>query len=147
MKYKIALCKIHMIGSPALVLGFCHYDDEDEWWDKYQLFTMEDYLECQYKWQPPDPNNSWSSSIYKNQEECDKASKQMREAAQKFSKYHGDVVHFDSINKDVKVHKSQHDFTFSDAYPVEINRSDWELLRKELNKDQWQAFDLETWGK
>jgi len=118
MKYKLAICKIHMIGSPALILGFCRYDDDDEFWQKFQLFTGEEYL-----------GSSEFNQTY----------------MEKLKKYHGDTVYFTSIDKTVKVKKSQHDFSFSE--PIEITKAEWELVGKELNENLWQDFDLETWGK
>lgn len=66
---------------------------------------------------------------------------------EKLKKYHGDTVHFTSIDKTVKVKKSQHDFSFAEAEPIEITKAEWELLTKELNEHMWQDFDWETWGK
>jgi hypothetical protein len=146
MKYKIAICKTYMIGSPALILGFCRYDDDDAFWQKFQLFTAEEYLNIRYEWKPPDQDEfTWSR--FKNQEEADKETEIMRKYAQGLSKYHGDVVHFDSINKDVKIHKGGHDFNLGEAEPVEMTKDEWKLLGVELGKDQWMDFDLETWGK
>lgn len=147
MKYKIAICKIHMIGEPALVLGFCRYDDDDAFWQKFQYFTMENYLHCKYTYTPPDENDPFGGSIYKSQEECDKAAEQMRNYAQKCSKYQSMTVYFQSIDKDVKVLQCGHDFNLADADPVELTKQEWELLAKELNQDHWMEFDLETWGK
>jgi hypothetical protein len=126
MKYKVAVCKIHMIGEPALVLGFCHYDDEDEWWDKYQYFTMENYLEA----------GPWCNTY-----------PELLEMAKARKKYQGSTVHFDSINKDVKIFKSGHEFSFGEADPTQITKVEWELLSKELTQDGWGEFDWETWGK
>jgi hypothetical protein len=136
-----------MIGEPALVLGFCRYDDDDSFWQKFQYFTMENYLNCKFVYKPPDNNDSFTSCVYKNQEECDKEAKRLREMAQACSKYHQMTVHFDSINKDVKVLQCGHDFNLSQAEPVELTKPEWELLRKEMNQDHWVEFDEETWGK
>lgn len=146
MKYKIVICKIHMIGEPALILGFCRYDDDDAFWQKFQYFTMENYLNCKFTYSPP-KENDFCSSLYKDQEEADKAAETWRKAAQDRSKYHGMTVHFKSINKDVNVLQCKHDFNLSEAEPVEITKNEWELLSKELNEDSWSDFDWETWGK
>lgn len=147
MKYKIAICKIHMIGEPALILGFCRYDDDDAFWQRFQYFTMENYLHCKYVYKEQDESDPFSSYTYKSQEECDKAAEEMRKAAQKCSKYHQMTVHFDSINKDVKVLQCGHDFNLANAEPVELTKQEWHELVKELNQDRWMEFDEETWGK
>lgn len=131
-----------MIGSPVLILGHCIFDDTEEYWTKYQNFTAEEYLNIKYTY---DPTAEWSAC--KSQEEADKMAAQMTAYAKSRAKYHGKVVHFDSINKDVKVHQEVHDIHLGDAEPVEITKAEWELLGKELNADQWQDFDWETWGK
>ncbi len=141
MKYKLAMCKITMIGSPALVLGVCRYDEDDEFWLMYQYFTMEDYLNCQYVYTPSE------FSMYKDQEHADKESAHMRKMAESHSRFHGETVHFESINKDIKVLKSKHSFNMKDAEPLELTKDELALVTKELNKDGWQEFDLETWGK
>lgn len=115
-----------MIGEPALILGFCRYDDDDAFWQKFQYFTMETY------------------STYAGNEELQVA---LKTAAEKRTKYHGKVVHFDSINKDVKLLQCGHDFDLSKAEPVEITKEEWKLLGNELGRDGWEAFDEETWGK
>lgn len=123
MKYKIAVCKIHMIGAPALILGFCRYDDDDEFWQKFQLFTFEGHPELNREpseWIPNPPDRK---------------------------KYHGKTIHFSSIDKTVEVHQEEHDFNLGDAKSVELTKEEWPLLGKELTNDQWQDFDWETWGK
>lgn len=126
MKYKVAICKIHMLGEPALVLGFCRYDDDDAFWQKFQYFTMEPYL---------------------NTDSTTDMAVALKIGAQSRTKYHGKVVHFDSINKDVKVLQCGHDFDLGKAEAVEISKDDWKALSAELVKDDWMDFDEETWGK
>ena len=120
MKYKLAVSKIWMIGSPALVLGFCRYDDDDEFWEKFQLFTAEEYVGN------PEFNQEW---------------------IEKLKKYHGKTIEFSSIGKSVEILQEVHNIHLDQAKPLELTKAEWELLTKELNEDQWQDFDWETWGK
>lgn len=136
-----------MIGEPALILGFCRYDDDDAFWQRFQYFTMENYLHCKFTYIPPKEGDTFGSSMYKSQEECDKAAEELKTAARKHVKYHQMTVHFESINKDVKVLQCGHDFNLTDAEPVEITKQEWQELSKELNQDRWMEFDEETWGK
>lgn len=110
-----------MIGSPALILGICRYDEDDSFWQKFQLFTGEDFLES--------------------------TDESLKKYALKQTKYHGQSIHFESINKDVKVMKCGHDFNLADAEPLDLTKEELKLVQKELNKDLWQDFDWETWGK
>lgn len=120
---RIALCKINMIGAPVLILGheYVREDYEKPYWDKYQLFTFEDLV----------GNNTFNQEMIKPRAD----------------KYGGKTVHFTSINKELTPFVSAHDFSFTDAEAVEVTRDEWHALVKELNKDQWEAFDWETWGK
>ena len=146
MKYKIAICKTNMIGANVLILGICRYDDDDEFWMKYQMFTQEEYLNTRYTWRPNTEADPFTCG-FKNQEECDKVSESMRKMAQEHSRYHGEVVHFDSINKDVKIYHDKHEFSLGLAEPVELTKNELSLLEKELNENIWEQFDWETWGK
>lgn len=122
---KLAICKIHMIGSPALVLGIGRQHVEgDEFWTKYQLFTAEEYV-----------GNVLKEDLF------------VPGYMEKMKKYHGDTVFFTNLNKTVPVLQCGHDFNFGDATQVEITLDELKLLHKDLNQDQWQEFDLETWGK
>lgn len=56
-----------MIGENCLILGICRYDDDDAFWQVYQYFTMESYLNTKYTY---DPHQEWSA--FKSQEEADK---------------------------------------------------------------------------
>jgi hypothetical protein len=131
-----------MIGAPVLILGHCFYDETEEYWVKLQYFTGEDFLNTKYTYDP-----TAEYSLFKNQEEADKDAHSQREWAKSRSKYHGEVVHFDSIDKDVKICHKIHSFSLGEAESVEITKGEWDLLRIELNKDQWEDFDIETWGK
>ena len=96
-------------------------DDEDHWIKK-QLFTLEEYLDS-------------------NREGLCEA------AAKLASKYHNKVVQFDSIPEPIEVLLSQHSFSFANAKQVEITPEQRKALSKELDRDGWSYFDLETWGK
>lgn len=109
-----------MIGSPALILGFCRYDDDDEFWQKVQLFTAEEYVGN------PEVDQKW---------------------IEKLKKYHGKTIEFSSIGKSVEILQEEHDIHFNQAKPLELTKEEWNLLMKELAEDQWQEFDWETWGK
>lgn len=122
MRFKIALCKTHMIGSPALIFGLCRYDDMDSHWQLMQLFTLEEHLDG-------------------------KGYPGAAEAAAERSKYHFDTVFFSSIGKQVKVLQCGHDFDITKAEPVEISRDELDPLTGELRSDWWEEFDIETWGK
>lgn len=116
-----------MIGSPALVLGVSRQHVEgDTFWTKYQMFTGEDYLGLTGQ---------------------DEFSKNLVRYAQKMTKFHGDTVSFTNLNKTVPILKCGHDFNFEDATRVEITLDELALLNDDLMQDQWQPFDLETWGK
>lgn len=109
-----------MIGSPALILGFCRYDDDDEFWQRFQLFTAEDMMRL------PDIDRKFIEAR---------------------KKYHGDTVHFTSIDKVVNIKQEVHDFDLRHAEPVELTKAEWLALIEELNADGWEDFDIETWGK
>ncbi len=112
-----------MIGSPALVLGIGReYAEGDMLWDRYQMFTFEEYIN------------------YKHDE-------YLTEYAKKQKKFHGKSIHFANLNKIVPVLRCAHSFDFKDAVQVEITLDELKLLHKDLNEDQWQKFDEETWGK
>lgn len=115
---KISICKIHMIGSPALILGLGRkFEEGDEHWDVYQMFTLEEYKE----------NDLFFQHLQKN------------------SKFCGKEVNFSSINKSFPIKQFIHDFDFKESQ--EISMEDLNLIREEMSKDGWVAFDDETWGK
>jgi len=156
---KVGICKIWMLGERVLVLGIGRrYEEGDEYWSKYQLFTMESYLNCQYTYVPPS-EDTFCSSMYKSQEECDVAAAEMREAARNLSRYHGTEVHFENLNRVVPITQFGHDFNFNEAQCIEITRDELKLLEKDLRgvtgdypnfiqtSPGWMDFDLESWGK
>lgn len=110
-----------MIGSPAIVLGICRYDDDDEFWEKFQLFTGEDFLQSE--------------------------DAGLKKYAMSRTKYHQTSVHFDSIGKDLEIKQSTHEFNLAEAKPLELTKPELALVQKELSEDGWDAFDWETWGK
>lgn len=144
---KLAICKIHMIGIPALILGIGRtFVEGDEHWTKYQLFTMEDCLDVKYTYTPPTPE-TFSYSIYKSQEEADAAAAHEREFAASFAKFHGPEVYFENLGKSVPVTISPHDFDFGQAQQIEVTVDELKLLNKDLGTAHWQEFDWETWSK
>lgn len=116
---KISICKIHMIGSPALVLGLGRkFEEGDEHWERYQLFTLEDYVGVEHI----------------NQE-----------TVQANKKFWGKEIHFFSINKSFPIKQFNHGFNFKENQ--EISMEEFASIRQELNSQGWSEFDLETWGK
>lgn len=135
MKYKIAICKITMIGEKALILGLCHYDEDDEFWEKVQFFTFENFP------LPTNPESQLKRADY--DEGAEWGIKPL-----KLEKYqHPCSIHFDSINKDVEIHHCVHAFNLGEAKPVELTKEEFYTLKKELRDDGWMDFDWETWGK
>jgi hypothetical protein len=124
---KLAVCKISMIGSPALILGVSRqYAEGDTTWTIYQLFTLEEYAD-----KKDYLANEWFAAGF-----------------EKKKKFHGaESVFFSNINKTVSILQCGHDFNLEEAPQVEISLEEFALLKKDLVEDQWEAFDWETWGK
>jgi broad specificity polyphosphatase/5'/3'-nucleotidase SurE len=145
---KLAICKITMIGSPVLILGVGRqFVDGGEHWTLRQLWTREDFLNVKFKYNPPDPTDKYYYCRWKSQEEADIEAEQMREDARSHSKLHGDSLYFEKLNKTVPITKSSHDFDLSKAQFVEITVDELDLLQEDMIKEDWMAFDEETWGK
>lgn len=127
---KISICKIHMIGSPALVLGLGRrFVEGDEHWDAYQMFTLEEYGEDHLtETQSQNPDSFFQPKLI-----------------QEIKKFWGKEVNFSSINKSFPIKQFIHDFNFKENQ--EISMEDLNLIREEMRKDGWVAFDDETWGK
>ena len=117
----LAICKIKMLGEPVLILGIGRQFMEGDWsWDKYQLFTYENFI---------------------GSELIDSKLVEVRSA------YHGNSVLFKSINKKVPILRCGHAFDFKNCEQVEITLEELNLLHVELSKEWWEGFDWETWGK
>ena len=111
-----------------LVLGICREVDGKDRWFTYQKYTAEDYLNLN--------------------EEQNAFAAELKQFAQTQSKFQGTSLHFDSINKTVEIHyDGKHNFSFGDAKCVEISKEDVLPLMDEINKDDWQEFDIFDWGK
>lgn len=118
---RIAICKIYMIGSPCLIIGICTQQNGKDYWHKYQHFTLEEYLKSK--------------------------DKGMQEVAQKLTKLHGQTIQFDSISEPVEIHNDNHSFSFANATQTEITQDQFDALTEEMKQDNWEEFDIETWGK
>lgn len=130
-----------MCGSPALVLGIGRqFVEGDEHWTKIQKYTLEEYLNIKYEYKE-------GLTRFKSQEDADKEANHMQELARSYTRFQGKTLYFSSIDKTVEIAGPSHEFNFNDAKNVEITLDQMKLLIKELNRDQWQDFDLETWAK
>lgn len=122
-----------------LVLGVSK--DVEDSWRKWQIYTLEDLYNFEHQWS--------ESCVYKNQEECDKASTGMRLLAQSRLKYQGQFVKLDRIKEPVEIFCEicdSFDMALTLAKPVTISSRDLMYLEIELRNDGWVDFDIDDDG-